>query len=337
MPDLRIRFVAYGLDAPEPVPEHEVWVDVGGRNSGRVFDHHQVGEARSAAEAVWRGRERLQGLAGDEITIVTHIRPDLDGMLASWLVRGIIRSPAPLKTSHGVETLVDAVSRHDHGQLVGPDPRESWPIVVRTALGQAGDDQERLRLGWQLVDQTLAALDAGADLQHAARQVASPNVAEELAAAEAAFEGERARGREFSVTLPRRDGTGTEERPGLWLFDPQSALFKEMARSAGYTVLGVSWRKPTRPSRWRHIVSVPPDADVTLRGYGDRLARAESQRSEGVVEESPWYDGSGHDYTIVDSPVVRISEGSLCGSLLTPSEARQILLDLCSPQGPTHP
>jgi hypothetical protein len=81
----------------------------------------------------------------------------------------------------------------------------------------------------------------------------------------------------------------------------------------------------TQPATSMHrcILSVAPGSGVTLRGLGELLEQAESQaRIEhrgaddrlidpltgarrprpGYANADPWYDGRGHNYTIVDSP-----------------------------------
>jgi TIR domain len=83
---------------------------------------------------------------------------------------------------------------------------------------------------------------------------------------------------------------------------------------------------PARQTSRRHrcILSVTPDSGVTLQGLGEMLEEAESQARiaksgvddrnidpqsgiprparQGFSNNDPWYDGRGHNYTIVDAP-----------------------------------
>src|SRR5439155_16837656 len=74
----------------------------------------------------------------------------------------------------------------------------------------------------------------------------------------------------------------------------------------------------------RCILSVRPDSGASLEGLGAELERAESRRRQelhgrddrlydprtgerlpdrvGYDNPDPWYDGRGHEYTIVDAP-----------------------------------
>ena len=98
------------------------------------------------------------------------------------------------------------------------------------------------------------------------------------------------------------------------------------------------WMPPssTQPPAMRWIIAVDPtvgaiDAKVHLRGLGASLERAEQRarhagdsRRQGLARfaefpgvSDPWYDGRGHDWTIVDSP--------MCGSLLPYEKVCEIL------------
>ena len=76
----------------------------------------------------------------------------------------------------------------------------------------------------------------------------------------------------------------------------------------GYELLIVKW------SDKRVVISLKPDSFYTLKEIGEKLNKAEKLKREklgiklnepnrpGYDMTDPWYDGRGHNYTIVDSP-----------------------------------
>src|SRR5262249_51371382 len=139
------------------------------------------------------------------------------------------------------------------------------------------------------------------------------------------------------LMLPSLYG-GRPEVDALFVRDVQNAedpercvFFKDWARSdtqrpsdgKGFVALCVfSTEGPNRPRR--AIISVAPDSDVCLRGLAALLEESESRRRRevygvddrvtdltagvprvprpGYANADPWYDGRGHEYTIVDAP-----------------------------------
>ena len=143
---------------------------------------------------------------------------------------------------------------------------------------------------------------------------------------------------------------GLDLADALYLEDPSSILFKELARGdkrrspskKGFALLLISRAVPEATDRTmrRYIASTDPQSPFHLRGLGalleqreqekeadiglhllpgrERLGQGKGRHGYGVT--SPWYDGRGHGYTIVDSPAVQISGRSVCASCLTPAE-----------------
>lgn len=97
----------------------------------------------------------------------------------------------------------------------------------------------------------------------------------------------------------------------------------------------------------RVIISVDPDSGVCLKELGKYLEIAETEKEEKLLgnlsekrrtrkvirytdadwckNANPWYDGSSHEYTIVDSP------GGVC-SLLSIDEIKNITLNFTNPK-----
>ena len=112
----------------------------------------------------------------------------------------------------------------------------------------------------------------------------------------------------------------------------------------GFSLLLIS-RNATPPGYpiplYRHIISTDPRSGADLQGLGKQLEALEQAAEEqggwplrggrervapgtgrhGYNLASPWYDGRGHQFTIVDSPSIRIDDQLLCASCLTPAQA----------------
>ena len=147
----------------------------------------------------------------------------------------------------------------------------------------------------------------------------------------------------------------------LFLPNPRCTLFKEMARADrerspmghGFQALVVARPLSGIPrnailasrSPVRYRISVDPLAGVNLRGLGAALESAEKARDRedrglrvperrsladgegrfGLGVPSPWYDGRGHEYTIIDSPSFYYGGQAYCGSALRAHEVLDIV------------
>ena len=99
---------------------------------------------------------------------------------------------------------------------------------------------------------------------------------------------------------------------------PESYLAKEWLRQEGYVLTVIPLALDAGSGSVRVIASVPNGSGYTLRGLGRVLEEAEHERAMETGGEdrllqprwpeawctnsNPWYDGRGHDHTIVDSP-----------------------------------
>jgi len=140
----------------------------------------------------------------------------------------------------------------------------------------------------------------------------------------------------------------------LFLHNPSSLLFKELSRGdiknsmqeSGFPLLVISWDIQTNDGRvfQRYIISTDPFTGFHLRGLGSLLEKQEQKKEDQLglpylpgrerVESgkgrfgwnvvSPWYDGRGHSFSIVDSPSIQIDEG-ICASQLNSNEVLEVL------------
>ncbi|HYO13757.1 MAG TPA: hypothetical protein VE685_11235 [Thermoanaerobaculia bacterium] len=135
-----------------------------------------------------------------------------------------------------------------------------------------------------------------------------------------------------SVPLPAADGgAALPVRAFVAAGPPRSVLHKYWVRGAGFPFFicplsdSAGQGSAGRAARRRVVLSLDPTFSVdgrrpSLRGLGFRLERAESaaRRTSGTEvrlgmpryggsycdNPDPWYDGRGHEWTIVDSPLV---------------------------------
>jgi hypothetical protein len=160
----------------------------------------------------------------------------------------------------------------------------------------------------------------------------------------------RTRARRFRLRLPGQLGDEVEAE-GLLVRDVQNdgdpdrcIFFKDWARTdatnasrcGGFVALSV-FASVGRGGRC--ILSVRPDSGASLEGLGAELERAEARRRVqlhgrddrlrdpggerlpdrvGYDNPDPWYDGRGHEYTIVDSP--------RAGTVLTADEVEEVFV-----------
>lgn len=149
-----------------------------------------------------------------------------------------------------------------------------------------------------------------------------------------------------SFAPPPRSREKWAQIDGMVLSNPQSLLFKELCRTdkehspqgRGFPLMLV--HRSTGGAH-QHIVSTDPVAGVSLQGLGALLEAAEKafeadptrcrKNGDGAHTEreretpgrhgygvaDPWYDGRGHDFTIIDNPAA--------GSVLSASEVEEIL------------
>lgn len=369
------RFVPMGTSAPDPVPENEIWLDVGGRSGPGVFDHHGGDtEERSAAELVLRRfrdlQERIQTCTTNTLTVVLHQTPDLDAVCSAWLVVKAVHDPALARLFKHIEEIVIQVSENDQGLIRSESPETCWPIIMRLLLGSSRkqtDNNAILKTGMIALDMTIQSLASGLSLGDVSSLILTDAIRLQLKEAYHQYLTDLKRAIFFQVSLPVRDTDPSELEPfritvdGIVLNDPSSSLFKELARGdksrsalkKGFSLMVVARQIQTLADRplTRYIISTDPLTGIHLEGLG-KLLESEEQRMEdqsglpllpgrerieegmgrhGTNVASPWYDGRGHHFTIIDSPAIHIAGQSICASCLSHSRLMDTLMRYGSP------
>ncbi len=142
----------------------------------------------------------------------------------------------------------------------------------------------------------------------------------------------------------------------VFLREPQSILFKEFARNDhehslqgnGFALMVVSRKVHSElngSSMYHHVISTDPWSGFHLRGLGETLEALEQDKEirenlplhsgrervefgkgrHGSNVASPWYDGRGHHYTIIDSPAISVETQAIYASNLLPEEVLNAL------------
>ena len=342
---IRVRFVPMGSPL-DPAPG-QLCLDVGNRLAPGMIDHHQPDAPASCTAALVLERPELTlSVAadlppGEPLTIVTHQEPDLDAAAAVVLVERVLAG----QVTAGARRLADYVCTIDRGETRLDPARPITPYAVfltriRRAVGEEPLDPDTasraaLEASTGLVRWMLARFDAGiSPAALAAECERVPDLAADCAVIHADLDRYRvdlARAERLTPALPAVGG-GLAAVPGLWIDHPTAWLFKSWARGdtdgaadpRGFVFLAVGLQGG------RTILSVQPDAGVTLAGLGATLERAETVKRRRLGQErrgpprpgygspDPWYDGRSplHRFTIVDTP-----HG---GTVLTPAEVRAV-------------
>jgi hypothetical protein len=132
----------------------------------------------------------------------------------------------------------------------------------------------------------------------------------------------------------------------IFVNNPSSTLFKELAwadkekcfMKQGFSLIIISRNVQLgkHQAAQRHIIKTDPLSGMHLEGLGAMLEKREQDKEDtsgiflfperkrvgpgkgrhGYNVESPWYDGRGHNFTIVDSPSLHVGVEGKCFSQL---------------------
>jgi hypothetical protein len=377
---LKFNFAGMGSNAPKPVPQNEIWLDVGNRVDVRVLDHHRGGASSSAQLVLTRIHDLVVPHVdlNAPLQIVIHQEPDLDCLCAAWLVKKHLFAGVDIQSSAPIQEIVRAVNDNDQGLIRTNEPLQCWPIIMRTLIGKANElfpDERIISEVFPPLERTLEILSRGGTLAEAANNILTPELRVLLSLEQKDYQQDLANGITFQVALPlhsafssvktaEKKAEYTERRvlvDGLFLQNPSSPLFKELARSdrehsplrQGFPFLvvagDVAWEDGQ--TFQRYIISVDPLTGLHLKGLGELLeAREQAKEDEskkpllpgrervdpgqgrfGGTIVSPWYDGRGHNYTIIDCPSIGTGKKKPCFSQLSRSEVLDKVWEYADP------
>lgn len=335
-----VDFVPMGFVA---TPESGVvYLDTGNSNEAGIIDHHFSGGAKSACELLVNNPNRLldhlKGVTQYEFRV--HMIPDLDCAATLYTAYELLQGNPRLQL---LQHLASYVSQIDQGVIPHPENLHNslyGVLLAHLAIleKQSGhlSDMQRLESQLRIIDAALYILDEqktyGLDNIFDIKPTWFVEERRLIKTDWERYEDDRKnRGHlyEASINIDKHKTRVV----GLWLDHPQSIVFKFWVRNDphaptghGYPFLTVNWSEPDKS---RFVISVDPESSSDLRGLGEQLELAETEKRKRERKErpihpvryladnsDPWYFGQGHAFTIIDSP--------RCGTLLTAEEVERI-------------
>jgi hypothetical protein len=331
---MQFEFIPPGTDKL-PVPG-KIILDVGNRLCPGVLDHHQPDAGDECATSLVQHHpnyvlDHLKDTKIEDITIVTHIVPDLDAMTSAFFAHSLLSTGQLPLFSEKISAYVRDV---DMGVCF------RYPDVVVTVYsmfkalcqevkkeaqqkGWPADEMYRKQMdrGFSLWEYVISVMDQATDL-HGTRIFDQPHPfpdAHKLVQHDhAIYLKDLDRSQQTLLTLPHKNESGSSQVDGLFMQDPESILFPDWARGdnqrsskgKGFILLAVNFQSQ------RYIISVDPQSIYSLKGLGYLLEEKETQKRQvlgkertgeprpGYDNSDPWYDGRNplHNYTIIDTP-----------------------------------
>lgn len=358
---LRFDFVGHGQTVPAGATRRDrLWLDAGNALGPGIIDHHHLAAYTGSTTSLVLQHPDLVWAAlnprrrkNDPFTLLVHADPDLDCLASAYVAGRLVTTGEFPPEAATLARYVDAV---DQGHLgASQDAPFSLYAAWLTLAARLGDRswhapadlwREQMRQGFVLLGFVLDTLAAQGRSLPEVDAFDCPGLFGAADRREIVHDIERyrrkladpaTRARILQLWLPGYLG-GHQEVDALLVRNVQRAddaerprFFKDWARTdrghspggRGFVALSVFEDRPSG-DRTRTILSVRPDAGVTLRGLADLLDQAEAEervRRQGVDDRvtdpatgsaraprpgyrnaDPWYDGRAHGYTIVDAP-----------------------------------
>ncbi len=313
--EYQFRFEPHGTRATQSLPKNEIWLDIGGRSSDGVYDHHDGNcKARSSMQLVYNECASILNYVGNlpqPLTIVLHSKPDLDAIGTFWLVKKIMDTSGEIKNDKDLIKIINIISDNDQGYYDLKQPEKSWSVIFRTLYEVEHsnfDDLQKVEWGVNYLDETLRKLKEGRSFEEIAEFLTTQKARQFLLQARRDYINDLTRAKVFQVMLPVHnlecETNEIENSPqktpdhgshtwgladAILLQDPKSSLFKELARSDtehslakhGFALLVVSHSVAYDTKQfYRHIISTDSHTGFHLKGLGDMLEQAEQKKEE---------------------------------------------------------
>lgn len=358
---VRFAFVGFGTRAEVPPGRPDrLYLDVGNDLRPGVIDHHHLAAYQSSTAGLVVAHPDLvrDSIPSDRdpaapFPIVLHADPDLDCVASAYLATAVLTTGQPPPGAEALARYVDCVD----GGHIGLSQQYPFTLYAaymllahRLALRTWRAPEDRWRAcvvqALPLVEHVAAAVAGGGRSILEVDAFDCPGlfgphdraeIRKDLERYRAKLLDPRTRARTLRLRLPGQFG-GTAEVDALLVRDVQDPddpdrvlFFKDWARTDraraperdGFVALSVFMSRSVQ-GRPRCILSVRPDAGLSLRGLGARLDAAESARRRechgvddriedprtheplparpGYSNADPWYDGRAHADMIVDAP-----------------------------------
>lgn len=379
---VRFEFMGQHRIAPEDNRwQDRLFLDTGNRLTDGVIDHHQMGELQTCATHLVLEKRELVLAAlkpwrrnTEFFTIITHAKPDLDCVCATYLSLKLLSGEA---IGPGIQCLVNYVQAIDQGfpAITSQNPFSLYAAFTQRAhslsdrLWTSPDDCFRQIMldGIAIVEFVVKRLDemlrqADPDEVNVRdidafltpgifRPLDRKEIMDDARTYERQIRSTACQPYMDMVTLPNKQGHAVAV-PFLFIRNVQNKgaedyclFFRDWARSdsesceASHGFVGLCIHSQNDVGR-HCIISVRPADQVHLMGLGEYLDEWETQirikelgfdnrvtdpdtkqplpNRPGYNNSDPWYDGRGHHFTIIGSPI--------SGTMMTEDQIEHLVL-----------
>lgn len=324
---INYQFLPEGASIREAAP-NAFYVEVGGIDHRRVFDHHNNAsdEEANCAAMIWEAREHLAEYAQEipQATIYTHIFPDWNACWGVWLLNQILAG----RVLEGEK--IKALNTYGQYVLSGFNPSEgpvekSALAVFQKLTDDIGDaektpdvrDRRGIEAGlafFQFCYDSISDYQSFKDGSFLKDDGPYGRTLLRLREDYPKYLEDLKISRRFTA-LVKRKSDAQRRIDGLRMGRPTCGLFKFWAREdrehsysqIGFRLLWVYYD----PDRW--FISVDPASGYTLEGLADLLTAEERRLNPpdpdqpnrpGFDHPNPWYDARNTPdaFTLVDAP-----------------------------------
>lgn len=237
--------------------------------------------------------------------------------------------------------------------------------LLTVELGKLNDEQ-KIKNTFKLFEKTYEKLTNEENFEKISEELITGKIKTMLNQAHTDYENDIVKAEIFTAKFNKKtkeicsnsDDKNTIEVDAVWFNEPTSMLLRELSRNdfenspnkKGFNFLITSKFiiEINNQKYYRYIISVNPSTKLSLRGLGKILEDNEQAKEEklnldlfkgrervpmgegrfGLNVPSPWYDGRGHNYTIVDSPSFVYEDKSYVASCLNSEDIANVILKL---------
>jgi len=289
---IKYQFIPAGSKAI--LKENNLYLDVGNSLEYGIIDHHQLNTQKSATTLVY---ENPNFIPPTTKTILLHKSVDLDCVASSYLANYYLKNQTFPKFT---KSLCKFVNKIDFG--IKPNSTINLNSIFSIMKNEIDDDYKTTLQAHKLIEE-LSIYGFDTDKLPSKYDTYKNIINKDIKL----FTKDLEISKKIEVNLKTRNNRYKPTK-GLILFAPKSMFFKYFARDYGYDLLIVKW------SDKRIVISLKPDSFFTLKEIAQKLNKAEKEKRKklniiineenrnGYDMPNPWYDGRGHNYTIIDSP-----------------------------------
>ena len=237
----------YGSDLTSE-PE-KLALDVGNRLCPGVIDHHQPGADDECTTSLILKypqyvQDHLKDVPMEEVTIITHVSPDLDAVTSAFFVHALLSSNhfppfAEVIASYVRDVDMGICFRHPNTVVTVYSVFTALCELIRKEAGVkewSGEDVYRMRMecGFHLWEYVITVMDEQTELHDSKVfegdhpfQEAVDMVKEDYAS----YLQDLKKSTRTRFSLPFKSGEDTGDVDSLFIVDPQSLLFRSWARA----------------------------------------------------------------------------------------------------------